>query len=64
MPPTNVKIQIFLFFLDGVLHDKALLEALEQQQAANESKNVKRENKAYSYKEQVKINGVIQPSFF
>ena len=41
------------FFTDGVLHDKALLEALEQQQAANESKNVKRENKAYSYKEQV-----------
>jgi hypothetical protein len=38
---------------DGVVHDKAFLEAL-QQQAANEGKNVKRENKAYSYKEQVK----------
>ena len=37
---------------DGVVHDKAVIESL-QQQAANEGKNVKRENKAYSYKEQV-----------
>ena len=38
---------------DGVVHDKSVIETL-QQQAANEGKNVRRENKAYSYKEQVK----------
>ena len=37
---------------DGVVHDKAVIESL-QQQAANEGKNGKRENKAYSYQEQV-----------
>jgi hypothetical protein len=38
---------------DGVVHDKSVIETL-QQQAANDGKNVRRENKAYSYKEQVK----------
>jgi len=40
--------------LDGVIHDKSIIETLQQQQAANDAKNVKRENKAYSYKEQVR----------
>ena len=48
---SDVDYEIFLTH-DGVVHDKAVLEAI-QQQGANEAKNVKRENKAYSYKEQV-----------
>jgi hypothetical protein len=38
---------------DGVVHDKSVVESVQQQAAAG-AKNVKRENKAYSYKEQVR----------
>lgn len=37
---------------DGVVYDKSVIESLNQQQG-NEAKNVRRENKAYSYKDQM-----------